>query len=356
MSGTIKKIAADTWEARWWEDGGQRKRRFRTKRTAEDAIRVGKDRDERRKNGIPEPVEPISYGELVERYLAQYDARSKRWFEDMLKPSVTAFGSTPLLWLMPDQIAIWLAGLPDAASTNEKRLAAMRQVLKMGVEWGYLSRSPARPEAVKRPISRPPDVRPFRSWDEVFTVANLLGPSRPAVIFAAATGQRSEEWIALEKPDVSVEARTCLIDKTFTKGKLIRLAKNEHSLRTLLLSRIALDAVEEGESLSDRRLLFPAAMGGHLNLDNWRRRIWYPALDKAGLERRPPYQLRHTFATLGLASGASIEWISRYMGHADIRTTLRHYARFLPETETRNLDLLDAFAAQSSASRVTSVS
>jgi integrase len=119
---------------------------------------------------------------------------------------------------------------------------------------------------------------------------------------------------------------------------------------------MALDAVEESETLSGGRLLFPAVMGSYLNLDNWRRRIWYPALDKAGLERRPPYQLRHTFATLGLASGASIEWISRYMGHADIRTTLRHYARFLPETETRNLDLLDAFAAQSSVSHVTSVS
>ena len=199
----------------------------------------------------------------------------------------------------------------------------MRQVLKMGVEWGYLSRNPARPEAVKGPTAIPTDVRPFRSWDEVFAVANLLGPSRPAVIFAASTGQRSEEWIALGKPtDVSEEARTCLIDKTFTKGTLIRLAKNDHSLRTLLLSRLALDASKRREP-SDGRLLFPAAMGGHLNLDNWRRRVWYPALDKAGLERRPPYQLRHTFATLGLASGASIEWISRYMGHADIRTTLR---------------------------------
>ena len=43
----------------------------------------------------------------------------------------------------------------------------------------------------------------------------------------------------------------------------------------------------------------------------------------------------------------SIEWISRYMGHSDIRTTLRYYARFLPETETRNLTLLNAFAARS---------
>jgi integrase len=155
---------------------------------------------------------------------------------------------------------------------------------------------------------------------------------------------------------VSKETRTCLIAKTFTKGSLKRLRKNDRSLRTLLLSRLALEAVEEGESLSGGQLLFPAVMGGHLNLDNWRARVRYPALNKAGLERRPPYQLRRTFATLGLASGASIVWISRYMGHADIRTTLHHYAPSLPETERRNLDLLDAFATRSKDARVTSVS
>ena len=356
MSGTVTKIAPDKWEARWWEDGRQRKRRFRTKRMAEDALRARNDRDERRRNGIPEPTEAITYGELVDRYLSQYGARSKRWFTDMLQPSVAMFGSTPLLWLAPDEIAIWVAGLPNAARTNGKRLDAMRQVLRMGVEWGYLARNPARPEAVKRPTATPPDVRPFRSWDEVFMVADLLGPFRPAVIFAAATGGRPEEWIALEDLDVSAEVRTCLIDKTFTKGALHRLAKNDHSLRTIRLSHVAMDAVEQGRCLSAGRLLFPAAMGGYVNLDNWRKRVWYPALDKAGLQRRPPYQLRHTFATLSLAAGASIEWISRYMGHSDIRTTLRFYARFLPETETRNLDLLDAFVAQSTTRSVTSVS
>ena len=115
-------------------------------------------------------------------------------------------------------------------------------------------------------------------------------------------------------------------------------------------------AVEQAEEWSDGPLLFPAAMGGHINLDNWRRRVWYPALDRVGLERRPPYSLRHTFATLALAAGASIEWISRYMGHADIRTTLRHYIRFLPETETRTLDRLDSEVARSRGACVTSVS
>jgi integrase len=72
--------------------------------------------------------------------------------------------------------------------------------------------------------------------------------------------------------------------------------------------------------------------------------VWYPALHSAELERRPLYQMRHTYATLALAAGARIEWVSRQMGHRDIRTTLRFYATFLPEVDERNVSLLDAFS------------
>ena len=68
-----------------------------------------------------------------------------------------------------------------------------------------------------------------------------------------------------------------------------------------------------------------------------------PDVDCRSASGRMPHRRRH-FGEMLL------------MGHADIRTTLRHYARFLPQTETRNLDLLDAFAAQSSGSRVANVS
>ena len=44
-------------------------------------------------------------------------------------------------------------------------------------------------------------------------------------------------------------------------------------------------------------------------------RIWYPLLALLDLEKRKPYQTRHTAATLWLASGESPEWIARQMGH-----------------------------------------
>jgi integrase len=61
-------------------------------------------------------------------------------------------------------------------------------------------------------------------------------------------------------------------------------------------------------------LLFPAPLGGHLDLDNWRTCEWYPALDAAGVKRRGPYHLRHTFATEALAAGVSIFELARLLG------------------------------------------
>jgi integrase len=38
--------------------------------------------------------------------------------------------------------------------------------------------------------------------------------------------------------------------------------------------------------------------------------------------------MRHTYASLALAAGADIYWVSDQMGHKDISVALKHYARF----------------------------
>jgi integrase len=43
-------------------------------------------------------------------------------------------------------------------------------------------------------------------------------------------------------------------------------------------------------------LIFPDSEGGHLRRQNWRRRVWAPALGAAGIPYFRPYDLRHTCA------------------------------------------------------------
>ena len=55
--------------------------------------------------------------------------------------------------------------------------------------------------------------------------------------------------------------------------------------------------------------------------------------------------MRHTYATLALQAGADLYWVSQQLGHKDIRTTLRFYARFENRVDERNLRILDDWAA-----------
>jgi integrase len=122
--------------------------------------------------------------------------------------------------------------------------------------------------------------------------------------------------------------------------------KTDASFRTIMLQQRATDALKRlPRPINSGVLIFPAPKGGYINLDNWRARTWKQALIAAKIDHRPLYQMRHTYATLALAAGADIYWVSKQLGHTNIQTTLKHYARFLPAVDERNLKLLDGYAA-----------
>ena len=101
-------------------------------------------------------------------------------------------------------------------------------------------------------------------------------------------------------------------------------------------------------------LVYPAANGGHLNLHNWRRNEWYPALDDAGLPRAVPYAMRHTFASFSIAAGVSLFYLARLMG-SSVDMIDKTYVHLLPDSEAYLRGLLDAFdddAAESAADAV----
>jgi len=198
---------------------------------------------------------------------------------------------------------------------------------------------------VDNPSPRRREQRPFESWAELDAVAaNLAHRYRPMVIFAAATGLRPAEWLALERRDVDRDARVVYVHRSFTKGRL-KCTKTEASRRAVPLQAIALDAIDRQPPSPHSRLLFPAERGGYLDLHNFRNREWKPAQRAAGIEpMRRVYDLRHTFATFALRAGISTFDLSRYMG-ASLTMIDRHYGHLARDGREHAIRLLDELSA-----------
>jgi integrase len=81
-------------------------------------------------------------------------------------------------------------------------------------------------------------------------------------------------------------------------------------------------------------------------IENWRSRAWYPALEAAGISKRGPYHLRHTFATEALAAGVSTFELSRVMG-TSLQMIDQHYGHLARDSEESIRARLDARAGQS---------
>jgi hypothetical protein len=140
----------------------------------------------------------LTLGELVEAYLAQHDVEpvtieKLRW---LLGKAVAAFGERPVGELRSEEIAAWRIALSSGYRFDATQ--ALRQVLARAVVWGMIDVNPAK-LGVDNPSPRRREQRPFESWAELAVVAPNLPPRyRPMVIFAAATGLRPAEWLALE--------------------------------------------------------------------------------------------------------------------------------------------------------------
>ena len=46
--------------------------------------------------------------------------------------------------------------------------------------------------------------------------------------------------------------------------------------------------------------------------------------------------MRHTFATLMISAKENVLWVAKMMGHSDSNTTLKYYAKYVPNHNHKN--------------------
>jgi integrase len=327
----------DGYGIRWPEDGARKHQAgFRTKTDARQWF--NENVAPRLHRGAPS--NDITLDAFCDLFLARHgaSARTKATIKERVAPARKMFGAWTLAELegAADDIARWRAGLTD---TSRYRLTlALRQVLAAAVRWRYMTRNPA-VDAGANPEPRSEELRPF-TRKEIDALAIELGPVYgPLAIFAAETGLRTNEWVALERRDLDRAGPAVVVQRRYADGVLTPYPKTAR--RRVPLSARALAAVDAIPARLDTMLVFPTLTGCHIGLDTWRTREWYPALDAAGLDRRGPYHLRHTFATEALAAGVSIFQLARLMG-TSVKMIDRNYGHLAHDSEDHLRDLLDA--------------
>jgi integrase len=284
---------------------------------------------------------------FLERHGATVAPGTKRTLEARLKPARAVFGSWTLREFehAADDIAAWRATL--SAGSRYQLTSALRQALAAAVRWRYVTCNPA-VDAGRNPQPPPEELRPF-TCVEVDALALELGPAfGPLVVFAAETGLRTNEWVALERRDLDRPGRAVAVQRRFADGALTPYPKTVRSRRRVPLSTRALAAVESLPPRLDTPILFPTVQGARIDLHNWRLRDWYPALEAAELAKRGPYALRHTFATEALAAGVSIFELARVMG-TSVAMIDRTYGHLAHDSEDSIRARLDARVDRSGA-------
>lgn len=76
--------------------------------------------------------------------------------------------------------------------------------------------------------------------------------------------------------------------------------------------------------LADGPLLLSGYTGQRV-ANNFRKRDYYPLLDKLGIERKTPHATRHTYASWARKDGMPPEILQKILGHADYSTTANIY-------------------------------
>jgi integrase len=345
--GQAYRLAPGKWGLRYYDADGVRRRKspFRSKSAA---LAHYRDVIEPELRGEPAQAPELTLAEFVPLFLERHKAGVRPRTVDVLRErlayATAAFGDETLrdLERMAGEIAAWRTRLPERS--RYAITSALRQALGAAVRWGYMFVNPAK-LAGRNPQPPPRPVRVYSRAELDVIGAELARAYAPLPAFAAATGLRPEEWQALERRDVDRGAGILSVRRTVSGGEIVNLGKTSASRRQVPLSQRAVAAVDAIPPRLDTPLIFPAAMGGPLNLDNWRRRVWAPAIEAAGIETPARiYDLRSTFASDALAAGVSIHALARIMG-TSVRMIELHYGALLDGAGAdiaARLDALDA--------------
>jgi len=175
---------------------------------------------------------------------------------------------------------------------------------------------------------------------------------RLVVLFLAYTGLRWGEMAALRVNRLDLLRRRALVAESVTpvKGVMTFGPTKGHEHREVPLPRFLLDDLARqvaGRAAGD--LMFSGERGAVMRSQTFQRARLTEAATTVGLPGFHPHALRHTAASLAIASGADIKVVQQMLGHKSATMTLDQYGHLFGDRLDVVANAMDAARASALA-------
>jgi len=346
----------DQFGRRHWQTVGT------NKKEAEDRL-AEKVLDVRRGQFNPE-ASRLPFETYAERWMTNYaevnvkvrTVESYRWaLKSHLLP---VLGRAQLRSLTRDGVRTLIAELiQKGLSRNSVRIvhATLRTILNAAIDDGLIATNPAQRVGKfgDSKADKKKNMNPL-SADEINTFLAAVNEHFPGYYLffmtLVRTGMRLGEARGLQWDDIDFGGGFITIRRTLDgtrsgtpksgderridmSGQLAHLLQQLRQMTTEAAMKRGLGKVPEW--------VFCTAQGKPFDEHNLRRRVFYPALLKAGLRRIRPHDLRHSFASILIQNREPLPYVRDMLGHHSIKITVDTYGHLIPGGNRQAVDALD---------------
>lgn len=308
------------YTVRWREAGRQRSRSFRTEREAKrwrnkaeqaelDGRTTGGRNPDVARRTVAEhaPHWLASKSHITERAQATHRSALNVWI-------IPAIGDKRLRAITPDDLEGILAECSKAGKPWA-RLYAYRALCGL-LDHALGPDAHRCREVVAGTPKRKRKPQPFTRPELDRLLAKLEGEHATYAEVLGVMGLRPIEGANLTVGSIDRRRWTLAVDTA--KGGTPRVLTIPQRLRTPL------------KALCHRRAPDAPLWSVSLDPDNWRKRVFHPAVKAAKIKgNRVPYDLRHTCASTLISRGATPTDVADWMGHS-VRMTLEVYSHLFP--------------------------
>jgi integrase len=299
------------------------------------------------------------------------------------------WGKVPVNAITFEDVSAWLTELHDAdadqpsedlegkrpkpkpGKVGASNLRSIHSAMSVVMDWCVMAkRIRENPTADVSMPTAPPSSHLYLSHEQVDSLANAIAEIpyarkasreraqdyRVLILLLAYTGLRWGEATGLKVGRVDLDKRRIRVVEALAedpKGRLYTATPKSGEERSVaipdfLLPELARLLPSSPEDANE--YVFKAPGGGPLRKTNFRRTFFPQAVKKAGLPATlTPHKLRHTAASLAIASGADVKVVQNMLGHATATMTLDVYGHLMRDRLDEVADAMSAKRAEALA-------